>query len=355
MFGCTRFDHYLHGREKITAITDHKPLETILAKSINSAPNRLERMMLRLQKYHLNIVYKKGTQMYISDHLSRSALPNGRTQKKEIDDYEVFTIHAEELLMKEIEGTDPNIFHNMTDATLQKVVTATSKDGNLMTLAETIANGWPEDKTQVPPNVRDYWPYRDELAVQDGIIYRGTRVLIPTAMRPQMLEKTHSAHLGAEGCMRLARDTLYWPSIHHDIKYLCDNCSICQEAKPDQPRETMQSQHIPKRRWQIVGTDLFNVKKDVYLVVVDNLTKYWDLEQLNGTDAESTILQMKKIFARQGVPEVVISDNVPQYASKEFKEFQRVGTFITIPLHHTIQKETVQRKLQSNKLRGYSR
>ena len=187
--GCTRFDHYLHRREKITAVTDHMPQETILAKSINSAPKRLQRMMLRLQKYRLNIVYKKGTQMYISDHLSRSALPNGRTQKKEIDDYEVFTIHAEELLMKEIEGTDPNIFHNMTDTTLQKVVTTTSQDGNLMTLAETIANGWPEDKTQVPPNVRDYWPYRDELAVQDGIIYRGTRVLIPTALRLQMLGK----------------------------------------------------------------------------------------------------------------------------------------------------------------------
>ena len=83
----------------------------------------------------------------------------------------------------------------------------------------------------------------------------------------------------------------------------------------------MQSQPIPKRRWQIVGTDLFNVKKDVYLVVVDNLTKYWDLEQLNDIEAESTILQMKKIFARQRVPEVVISDNGPQYAGKECKEF----------------------------------
>ena len=113
VFGHTQFDHYLHGREKITAVTHHKPLETILAKSINSVSKRLQGMMLQLQKYHLNIVYKKGTQMYISDHLSRSALPNGRTQKKEIDDYEVFTIHAEELLMKEIEGTDPNIFHNM--------------------------------------------------------------------------------------------------------------------------------------------------------------------------------------------------------------------------------------------------
>ena len=132
---------YLALVEKITAVTDHKPLETILAKSINSAPKRLQRTMQRLQRYRLNIVYKKGTQMYISDHLSRSALPNGRTQKKEIGDYEVFAIHAEELLMKEIEGTDPNIFHNMTDATLQKVATATPKDGNFMTLAEIIANG----------------------------------------------------------------------------------------------------------------------------------------------------------------------------------------------------------------------
>ena len=165
VFGCTRLNHHLHGREKITAVTDHRPLETILTKSINSASKGLQRMMLRLQKYSLNIVYKKGTQMYISDHLSRSALPKGRTQKKEIDDYEVFTIHAEELLMKEIEGTDPNIFHNMTDTTLQKVITATSKDGSLRTLADVIANGWPEDETQLPSNVQDYWQCRNELAV----------------------------------------------------------------------------------------------------------------------------------------------------------------------------------------------
>ena len=47
VFGCTRFDHYLRGREKITAVTDHRPLETILTKSINSASKRLQRMMLQ--------------------------------------------------------------------------------------------------------------------------------------------------------------------------------------------------------------------------------------------------------------------------------------------------------------------
>ena len=68
VFGCTRFDHYLHGRAKIKVLTDHKPLETILAKSINTAPKSLQRMMLRLRKYHLEVSYQKGNRMYISDH-----------------------------------------------------------------------------------------------------------------------------------------------------------------------------------------------------------------------------------------------------------------------------------------------
>ena len=55
-----------------------------------------------------------------------------------------------------------------------------------MTLAEIIANGWPERKTQAPPNVRDYWPYIDELAVQDGIIYRGMSY-VPTDVRKNTL------------------------------------------------------------------------------------------------------------------------------------------------------------------------
>ena len=49
--------------------------------------------------------------------------------------------------MNNIEATDPNIFHNLTDATLQKVAIATSEDGNLTELANLIAIGWPEDKT----------------------------------------------------------------------------------------------------------------------------------------------------------------------------------------------------------------
>ena len=276
VFGCTRFDHYLHGRAKIKVLTDHKPLETILAKSINTAPKRLQRMMLRPQMYHLEVSYQKGNRMYISDHFSRSPFLKKQQESRNVDDYDIFAVNDEEKLMKDIEEIDPNIYHNVTDGTLKKVAeaTCTSEDENLLTLAAMIMYGWPSDKLQVPFNVRDYWPYRDELSIQDGIIYRGTRVLIPTSMRPRILEQIHSAHLGAERCIRAARDSLYWPTIHNDSKYLCDNSITCQEFKPEQTRQPMQSQPIPKRRWQYVSTDLFSIKKDTYVIVVDNLTKF---------------------------------------------------------------------------------
>ena len=195
VFACNRFDHYLHGRQKIIALTDHKPIENILRKSINQAPKRLQRMMLRLQKY-LNVVYKKGRDMHISDHLSRSALSISENTK--LEEYDIFSIQEENELMQDIEEIDQDLYHDVSDRTLLQDNEATVADDNLMTSAEMVTYGWPDDKSQVPPNIREYWPYRDELAVQRGILYRGTRVIIPTAMRQDMLTKIHFAHRGTD-------------------------------------------------------------------------------------------------------------------------------------------------------------
>ena len=83
VFGCERFDHYIYGRHVIVE-TDHKPLESLATKPIHAVPKRLQRMMLHLQKYDLNIKYKKGSMMYLADTLSRaylksSSLPSPKT------------------------------------------------------------------------------------------------------------------------------------------------------------------------------------------------------------------------------------------------------------------------------------
>ena len=73
VFSYERFSQYITGREKMAVETDHKPLQSIFRKIILSAPCRLQRMILRLQRFNLDVNYKPGTQMFIADHLSRTS------------------------------------------------------------------------------------------------------------------------------------------------------------------------------------------------------------------------------------------------------------------------------------------
>ena len=91
VFGMERFESYLYSR-KVIVESDHKPLESILKKSLLSAPKRLQRMMLRLQKFELEVVYKKGPLMFMADTLNRATLEQSNTQAvREAE--EVMVIH----------------------------------------------------------------------------------------------------------------------------------------------------------------------------------------------------------------------------------------------------------------------
>ena len=70
-----KFDHWLYGKSDIEVHTDHQPLETICKKPLHKAPARLQKMLMRLQRYRFTIKYKKGTSLHLADTLSRAALP----------------------------------------------------------------------------------------------------------------------------------------------------------------------------------------------------------------------------------------------------------------------------------------
>jgi len=71
----------------------------------------------------------------------------------------------------------------------------------------------------------------------------------------------------------------------------------------------------------MVGTDLFYHKGKPYLLVTDYYSRYPEIALLTNEQSKSTITHLKSIFARHGIPEMVFSDNGPQYSSKEFKQF----------------------------------
>ena len=70
VFACEKFDAYIYGRDSVLVQTDLKPLESIFRKELCVAPKRLQRMLLKLQKYVLDVTYLKGETMLIADNLS---------------------------------------------------------------------------------------------------------------------------------------------------------------------------------------------------------------------------------------------------------------------------------------------
>ena len=79
---------------------------------------------------------------------------------------------------------------NASPTALSQVRDATSADATMALLRETIANGWPETRSECPETLPPYWTFRDELGVEDGVVLlKGTRIVIPPTLRNSFLEK----------------------------------------------------------------------------------------------------------------------------------------------------------------------
>ena len=168
-----KFDQYTYGR-RVNMISDHKPLESIMKKALANAPKRLQGMMMRLQKYDINLIYAPGKHLLLADTVSRAYRP---TTDGRHDDFE--HVHALQYMA-------------MTDSRLEAIRVATEADEVMTALKQIILKGWPDERIHAPPLVQIYFAFRDELAIHDGIVFRGERVVVPASQRSVLKEKIHS-------------------------------------------------------------------------------------------------------------------------------------------------------------------
>ena len=105
-------------------------------------------------------------------------------------------------------------------------------------LAGVIQRGWPDTREEVSVDIRSYWGFRYKLTLQDGLIFKGTRVVIPQGMQSQMLKKINT-HQGPEACIRRAKDLIFWPGMTAEIRHLVSQCRVCNEFLQKQPKEPL--------------------------------------------------------------------------------------------------------------------
>lgn len=74
----------------------------------------------------------------------------------------------------------------------------TTNDPTLNALKELIHQGWPDNIKDLPKQLRAYWSFRDELAIEAGVIFKGRQVLIPDSMTDSILKQLYVGHQGIE-------------------------------------------------------------------------------------------------------------------------------------------------------------
>ena len=141
VFAMQRLHNYVFG-EPVRVQTDHKPLETIWKKRIATASPRLQRLLLRLARYEIQLEYIRGKDNSIADALSKvDPLSPEPQDAKQMD---AIPVH-------QITNAIP-----ATDNRLDRTRIATTADPTLNQLRHYIFHGWPVQKRQLPEPVQHY-------------------------------------------------------------------------------------------------------------------------------------------------------------------------------------------------------
>ena len=173
----------------------------------------------------------------------------------------------------------------------------------MQTLKSTTLVGWPETREQVPISIREYWNFREDLTLHNGILFKSHRVIIPHALRPEVISRLHSSHLGIEACMRKARDRVYWQAMNSNIKEAITKCQVCAEFQVSNPQQPLQTHQIPDRPWSRLAADLFTLQSKEYIVLVDHYSDYVEVSPLRETTSAAIIKFMRVQFSRHGIPD----------------------------------------------------
>uniref|UniRef100_A0A2S2NI46 RNA-directed DNA polymerase n=1 Tax=Schizaphis graminum TaxID=13262 RepID=A0A2S2NI46_SCHGA len=330
IFACRKFHYYIFGR-KINALTDHKPLVAIMQKDINKIPsNRLQKMRLKLLDYDINLQYLPGKKMLIADLLSRDFCPESYPNEFE----SIGTVHC------------LNRFNNNTFCDIKK---QTELDPVLSKLIEFYFTGWP-NKPPLDNSLKLYYNMKNDLVVNEGILYLGDKIIIPYKLRPFILKLLHESHLGITKTKMRAKQIVFWPGMLNEIEQFIGNCNTCNKFSNSNKKNSLIPHEIPSYPYEKVGADILTFAGSDYLVIVDYFSKWFDLIILKYKTAKEVIQKCKQTFSTHGIPRLFIADNMP-FNSVEFTSFAKDWnlTLITSSPHYPQSNGLAERSVQTCK------
>ncbi|XP_029158172.1 uncharacterized protein K02A2.6-like [Nylanderia fulva] len=312
VFGIKKFHQFLYGNH-FTLLTDNKPLAQILnpQKGLPAySALRMQHYAVFLQAFNFDIKYRKSIDHCNADGFSRLPI-----QEKSVGKFDVIDV----LQMENVE-TLP--------VTAKSIRDEINKDALLLKIRQTLIKG----KSLVPLGYND-----GEFALQDGIVFRKERIAIPKSLRSKVLKELHAGHFGTVKMKKLSRNFCWWPKIDKEIEEITKNCKACATFL-NNPRIKV------KHAWEAASEPFERVHIDfagpfmshTFLVLVDSYTKWPEVHIVKNMSVQNTIEKCREIFAKFGLPRVLVSDNGRTFIAEEFENFLRINGIYhkrTAPYH----------------------
>ena len=132
-------------------------------------------------------------------------------------------------------------------------------DPTLQFVKKAVLDGFPDTKDEQPAVIHQYFEIRDELSVDDGVILKGQRCIIPQTLRQKIKQKQHNSQIGSHGCFCRARETVYWPGMNTEITDYIQKCNVCMSLQSNQTKEALIFHEPTSRPWEKVATGIFTL------------------------------------------------------------------------------------------------
>lgn len=240
---------YLLGIQ-FTIITDHKPLIGIFKRSnLDAVDNpRLQRILQKLAPYTFQIQWTPGKRHEIADALSRFPVFDPDNPKVE----EPITL----------------ALHRVTDdLALNSITKVAESDSEYQALITAVLDGKSAKSLPVSHPAKLFSKQWDNLSFDETsglLVLHNNRIVVPKAKRREILYELHRPHQGLRRSKTKAQNLYFWPGINNDIEQTVNSCRTCQESRPSQGPEPLQSFEAIWA-FQCVSVDLFNLRGKDYL------------------------------------------------------------------------------------------
>ena len=177
---------------------------------------------MRLMRFNIKrMVHVPGKQMYTSDTLSRlqRKQPDSKPEESLIPDQEmsVFVCSIVDALP-------------VSDIKLKQIIEVQEEDEVCKQIRQYCLEGWP-DKHRIPSRIKPYWRERGAITINQRVILKSMRILIPSAMRLEVLDKIHQGHQGITKCRERAKQAVWWPGLSRQIEDMVSSCRVCPHTQ----------------------------------------------------------------------------------------------------------------------------